>query len=401
MKKYDIIITGIQPWDYATEGNCLNIAKTFAKDQRVLFVNYPLDRSLLMREKETQIVQNRLNVINGKSPQIEQIDENLWVFTPPIVLLSANWLPTPIFRVVNNYNNRVFAKFIMKAVNKLGFKDLMLFCDSDMYRSNRLKKLIKPDLFVYYTRDNLMTVPYWYKHGHKLEPELMKSSHLVVANSPHLEDMAKQHNSNSFYVGQGCDLSNFEIRNTAPPADLSQIKGLKVGYIGLLTGRRLNIELLVDMVKKRKDLQLVLVGPEEEDFQKSELHQIENVHFLGTKGTDELSNYMEHFDVCINPQIINDLTVGNYPRKIDEYLAMGKPTVATDTPTMRIFSEHVYLGKTCEDYIRLIEKAIRENSPNKEAARRKFAQSHTWENNVKAIRDAIRNTIEISGLKTT
>ena len=59
---------------------------------------------------------------------------------------------------------------------------------------------------------------------------------------------------------------------------------------------------------------------------------MDNVHFLGAKKTDELASYMEHFDVCINPQVVNDLTIGNYPRKIDEYLAMGKAVVATDTP---------------------------------------------------------------------
>ena len=389
MKNYDIVITGIQPWDYATEGNCLNIAKTFAKDQRVLFINYPLDRSLLMREKQTKIVQNRLNVINGKKPALEHLSENLWVYTPPIILLSANWLPTPMFRIINNYNNKIFAKSILKAAEQLEFKNLMLFCDSDIYRSHQLKKLINPNLFIYYTRDNLMTVPYWYKHGHKLEPELMKSSHLVVANSPHLENMAKQHNPNSFYVGQGCDLSNFVIKNKPAPKDLAEIKGIKVGYIGLLTGRRLNIDLLINLAKQKRDLQLVLVGPEEDDFKNSSLHQQENVHFLGTKDTADLPDYMEHFDVCMNPQIINDLTIGNYPRKIDEYLAMGKPTVATDTPTMQIFSEHTYLGKTCEDYIRLIDKALKENSPSKRAARIRFAQSHTWENNIQAIQSAI------------
>jgi hypothetical protein len=36
-------------------------------------------------------------------------------------------------------------------------------------------------------------------------------------------------------------------------------------------------------------------------------------------------------------QLSNNLTIGNYPRKIDEYLAMGKPIVATSTKTMQMF----------------------------------------------------------------
>ncbi len=43
----------------------------------------------------------------------------------------------------------------------------------------------------------------------------------------------------------------------------------------------------------------------------------------------ELPGYIQHFDVCINPQKLNPITIGNYPLKVDEYLAMGKPVVAT------------------------------------------------------------------------
>jgi hypothetical protein len=44
---------------------------------------------------------------------------------------------------------------------------------------------------------------------------------------------------------------------------------------------------------------------------------------------------------------------------------MGKPTIATQTPTMEIFKDYVYLGRTATDYINLIEKALKEDSPEK------------------------------------
>mgnify|MGYP006113292831 FL=1 len=92
----------------------------------------------------------------------------------------------------------------------------------------------------------------------------------------------------------------------------------------------------------------------------------------------------------MNPQVVNDLTIGNYPRKIDEYLAMGKPTLATKTPTMEIFKDYVYLGETATDYIELIERALKENSKEKQRERIIFAQGHTWENNVEEIDKAIQ-----------
>jgi glycosyltransferase involved in cell wall biosynthesis len=102
-----------------------------------------------------------------------------------------------------------------------------------------------------------------------------------------------------------------------------------------------------------------------------------------------LPNYLAAFDVAINPQVLNEVTIGNYPRKIDEYLAMGKPTVATETKAMSIFKDHTYLAKTKDEYPGLIEQALRENSEEKAKERIKFAQSHTWENSVQAIYEAI------------
>jgi teichuronic acid biosynthesis glycosyltransferase TuaH len=41
---------------------------------------------------------------------------------------------------------------------------------------------------------------------------------------------------------------------------------------------------------------------------------------------------------------------------------MGKPTVATQTPTMETFKDYIYLGQTATNYINLIEKTLIEDS---------------------------------------
>ncbi len=148
---------------------------------------------------------------------------------------------------------------------------------------------------------------------------------------------------------------------------------------------RLDIEVLVYLAEQRPDWSIVLVGPEDEAFKASKLHQITNVHFLGSKPMEALPSYLNHFDVALNPQKLNEVTIGNYPRKIDEYLAMGKPTVATLTKAMDVFKDYTYLAETKEDYLKLVERALQENSLEKEQARSVFARSHTWENNVHEI----------------
>jgi glycosyltransferase involved in cell wall biosynthesis len=84
------------------------------------------------------------------------------------------------------------------------------------------------------------------------------------------------------------------------------------------------------------------------------------------------------------------MTIGNYPRKIDEYLAMGKPTLATPTRAMEVFKDHVYLAEGSTGYEKAIEQALIEDDETKQAERIEFAQSHSWENSVNQIYEAIR-----------
>ena len=112
--------------------------------------------------------------------------------------------------------------------------------------------------------------------------------------------------------------------------------------------------------------------------------------FLGKKPVHELSHYINAFDVCFNPQLVNPITVGNYPRKIDEYLALGKPSVATYTPTMEAFREVVYLAHTKEEYVLQIRRALAADNAVLQAARKAFVASHTWENSVGQMKEIIQ-----------
>ena len=391
IRNKDIVVVGLQPWDIKIGSNCKNIALELAKYNRVLYVNAPLDQITFLRQRKEPAVAKRLE-IRSSGKNLLPIGENMWNLYPKNIISSINWLRGQgLFNVLNKRNNRVFAADIRKAIRELSFKDIILFNDSDMFRSYYLEELLTPSVSIYYSRDNLMAVPYFYRHGRVLEPRLMKKSTLVCANSAYLAKVARQYNPHSFDVGQGCDLSVFDpagIRGV--PEDIATIKGPIIGFIGALLSYRLDVPLLEELCKKKPEWSWVFVGKEDDGFQQSSLHGLANVHFLGLKKESQLPSYLAHFDVAINPQSINDMTVGNYPRKIDEYLAMGKPTVATATDTMELFRDHVYMGKGVEEYIELIGKALQDKDPDRAHKRILFARSHTWENSVLAICRAIR-----------
>jgi len=392
----DIVITGLQAWDNDIGSNCINIAKEFAKDNRVLYVNFPLDQRTILNSKNDYKIQKRLNINQGKGEDLEQVCDNIWTLYPKTIIQSINWIGIEgIFDYFNKRNNTKFAFEISKALKKLRFADYFIFTDSDMFRSFYLKELLKPELYIYYSRDNLIGVDYWKKHGIRIEAELIKKSDLCTANSTYLADYCKKFNPNSYYVGQGCDLTLFNpnfIRDI--PEDLKSIKKPVIGYVGALVGSRLDIKLLEFIAENRPEWNIVLVGPEDDNFKYSRLHSYSNVHFLGTKRMEELPLYVKGFDVCMNPQLVNEITIGNYPRKIDEYLAMGKPTVATKTTAMEVFSDYCYLAKNKEGYIKAIEAALNTDTEEEVKRRRDFAMTHTWENNVEEIYKAINEIMQ-------
>lgn len=390
----DIIVVGQQPWDTPIGSNCKDIALEFSEYNRVLYINAPLDRRTKFEQAATDGVKKRIRVIKGLEDGLEQIAPNFWVFYPDVINESINWLkPTAIFRFFNKINNKRFAKAVKKAIHRLNFKDFILFNDSDMFRSYHLKELLKPSLSIYYSRDNLLATPYWGKHGQYLEPELIKKSDLCVANSVYLANYCKKYNPNSFYVGQGCDFSLFKNDDSVKiPESLLAIQKPILGYVGALLSIRLNENILLYLAEQKPNWSIVLVGPEDDDFKQSRLHQLPNVHFLGPQKPETLPAYIKGFDICLNPQALNPLTIGNYPRKIDEYLAMGKPTLATKTEAMSVFEGYVYMAETKEDYVALAEKALAENNPELEKQRIAFAKTHTWAKNVEEIYRAIEKT---------
>lgn len=391
IKDRDIVIVGLQPWDTEIGSNCKDIAIEFSKNNRVLYVNSPLDRITKIRRKDEKSIRKRIDILQGLHSNIELVEPNLWVCYPDVVIESINWIKVNfIFDLLNKFNNRLFANSIRRLISNLGFKDFILFNDNDIFRSFYLKEYLNPDISIYYSRDYLLGVDYWEYHGKRLEPLLMSKSDICVANSGYLASLCRRYNENSYDVGQGCEVSAFiEAAHQPVPSDINGILTPIIGYVGALQSIRLDIDMLEHLATVRPDYQIVLVGPEDTNFKNSDLHKFKNVHFLGAKDPEMLPAYISAFTVCINPQVLNEVTIGNYPRKIDEYLAVGKPVVATKTESMEVFAEYVYLAESKKEFVELIDLSLVEDNSEMKNSRKKFASAHTWEASVRKIYDSI------------
>ena len=391
----DIIIIGQQPWDTEIGSNCKNIALELSKTNRVLYINSPLDRITFYRGKDDPKVQKRINVIRHREEGLIKIQDNLWNYYPDCIVESINFLnSTGIFSFINKFNNKRLAKSISKVIESLRFKNIILFNDNEMFKGFYLQEFLKPTLSIYYSRDYMLGVDYWKKHGQVLEPLLIGKSDLCFTNSEYLADYCRKYNEISYNVGQGCEIESFKNVSNDMIGELAGLNKPLIGYVGALNSQRLDIAIIEHIAVSYPEYTIVLVGPEDETFLASVLHRLNNVVFVGQRAVTDLPGFINAFDICINPQLVNEITIGNYPRKIDEYLALGKPVIATRTKTMEAFNTYVYLAENKEEYVQFVAQAIAEDSELKSSARKAFAETHTWENSVQEMKNRIAAVLE-------
>ncbi|WP_298552538.1 glycosyltransferase [uncultured Parabacteroides sp.] len=393
MQNRDFIITSLQPWDIEIGSTIKNTALEISKTNRVLYINTPMDYSTRLRGSKNKAWIRRMDVIKKQASSIRQINKQMWIADCPFCILPVGGLPTTrLFDWINKINNRKIANYIRQITVQLNFNNYIHLIDTDIYRSQYLKEYLNSSLSIYYCRDFVIGESYWKKNGARLEPLLAAKSDIVLANSTHFAERFRQYNCRTFSIETGVNLSLYDGRKKwLIPEDIKPIPHPIIGYVGTVNSTRLDSNLLLQIAKERPAYNFVFTGPEDEAFSKHPIHRLPNVYFLGKKQVEVLPAYINSYDVCINPQMVNDITNGNYPLKIDEYLAMGKPVVATSTHTMRdIFSMHTYLPINKDEYLQALDQALKEtNDPIKKEERICFAETHSWGHSVQKIYNII------------
>lgn len=393
IKNRDIVLFSFEPWDTEMGTNFKDMAFELSKHNRVLYVNRALDRVSLWKHKNNPAVKTRFANIKKGIDEISEVQPCLWVQNPRTIVESINWIPFAWFHnLFNRINNKRLARQINKAIDQLEFSNVILINDNDFIRGRYLKQMVKCTDYIFYIRDFMLGVGYFREHGPRLESGLLKEVSMVATNSAYLADYAKKLNPNSFDIGQGCNLKQAISYDTSVPEDIRSIKKPIIGYAGYVSAWRIDVEIIKYIAEKLPDCSVVLIGPVDELFKTDILKHFTNIHFLGIKPASDLSNYIHHFDVCINPQALNKITIGNYPRKVDEYLAMGKPVVATDTEAMKLFEPYIWLCTTKAEYVEKILQILKKPeqcmSEREKERRRSFALSHTWTNSIGRLGDA-------------
>ena len=248
----------------------------------------------------------------------------------------------------------------------------------------RVAKELNPRALVYHCVDNVGALP-----GvdgiafDKAERELLACADQIFATSPALRDRCiAVAPTRTEYFGNVADIDHFAAARQAGsiPADLAAIPRPRLAYIGILSDFKTDFELIEYAVRKRPDWHYVFIGNERQGQINEAIARLKNrpnVHLLGWKPYAQLPSYLRGIDVALLPQLINDYTRAMFPLKYFEYLAAGRPVVATPLPALAEFTALHRVADGPSSFIDAIASAI--SAPVVVPIDHPILQSHSWE----------------------
>ncbi len=370
----DIVYCGVNSWDAIIQ-RPQHIAKGLARNHRVLYIDptqYSFITKLFRQPRKKDSLRNW-------RPKFRTITDSLFVFTPPPMLPFSMWHP-----IVNYINCRLLYLFLKKIFSEISFNPTILwltFPPSLPLISLLKAPLICFDCIDYYSE---FFPGYRGKILVKQEAALLNKVDLVFATAPSLAEKCKKHCSSVYLLPNAASSNFIEERRRSCPIELADLPRPIIGYIGAIS-HWIDLELIEFLAQKRPDWSFVMIGPQENSLLKENLS---NLHFLKAKEHEELPAYIDHFDVCMIPFVVNELTHHVNPVKLYEYFARGKPVVVTNTRELKRFCHLCSLSYDQEHFLKNIEAALQEKGherTRKIQARIEIAQANKWDHRIKTI----------------
>jgi glycosyltransferase involved in cell wall biosynthesis len=168
-----------------------------------------------------------------------------------------------------------------------------------------------------------------------------------------------------FVVRSGPSLERLKI--LPPDERLKRGRRHLIGYVGVM-GRQEGIDYLLHAARHivldlgRRDVHFGLVGGgtslEEMKALARELGVADHVTFTGRVSDGEMLAMLNTAEVCVNPDVANDMNDKSTMNKIMEYMALGKPIVQFDLTEGRRSAEAASLYARRNDPIDLASKIV-------------------------------------------
>jgi glycosyltransferase involved in cell wall biosynthesis len=208
------------------------------------------------------------------------------------------------------------------------------------------------------------------------EAMLMARADLVLSASPTLHALNKRRHGNAHCLPDAVDAEHFDpARLWERSVEAADAAGLhdgmphpRLGWFGAID-ERVDLDLLAALAARRPDWQLVMAGPvllPDPDA----LPQRPNLHWLGRQSYALLPYLLDEWDLCLLPLAHGPRTRFQSLSRPLEYLAGGKPVVATALPdVLARLGDVVRTADGVDAFVAACSAALSEGGPARERRR--------------------------------
>ncbi len=377
----DIVCIGFSDWHTDLLTNQQHLLVRAAKDNRILFVESLGLRRPQLAARDLRRIGRRL--ASARQP-LREVD-GLHVLSPLVLPLHSNEL-------LRRTNAALLRRYVARAVTKLELRDPLLW--SFVPQAEALIDLLAPSQILYYIDDD---------HAAKAgidaasflaaESRFARCSDAVLASAPELVTRMRELNGNVHYAPNVADTRLFAtaLEPGAVDPGVAALPGPRIVFIGAILAAKIDIALVVELARSRPQWSFAFVGPVGPGDPRTDVHaltQLPNVQMLGYRPYEQLPSVLRGADAAIVPYLLDGEMRSVFPMKIYEYLAAGRPVVATPLDTLAEVPD-VLQAPTAQEFAARIQEAIDADTPGARSERSQRAQAHSWESRLDQIAEAL------------
>lgn len=365
-----IVCFGGEDWWYHNRGHCdIQFMRQYARDSRVLYINSIVMRKFNVGEGAmfwTRVRRKLKSITRG----LVRVDPNFFVYSP-VTAPVHHW---PGARALNRFALTQQVRLTLRRLamrRPLVWVNIPAACDAALALPRCALVYQRTDRYEEHPGVDVEQIK-------RYDRRLKEHADLTFYSNREFYEEERSQCRRAAYVEHGVEFERFVAAADQPvvPADLRDLPRPIIGYFGGIDEHKFNLPLITRVAEMLADLTFVFVGSASIDT--GPLARLPNVHLLGQRDYEVIPNYGAAYDVCILPFNQNRWIAAMNPIKLKEYLALGKPVVATPFGELAAYAGVVHVAEGPEAFARAVRTALTDTGPERVAARRARVAAHSW-----------------------
>ncbi len=384
MARRKVLMGCVNYWTSPFQVGSHHYARQFVEaDFDVAFISEPIS-PLHLAKGMSHDIRERVKLYAGNGTHY--CAGRLWAYVPGTLLAPGHRWPLHTQRLHRSWWKLTMPNVVTTAAGQ-GFDEVdLLYLDS--VKHHFWPKRIRAKRVVYRMADYNPGFERFSPAMRELERRLVQRADVVVYASKTLGEYVRTLGPKRMvHVPNGVNYRHFQECPRALPVEYQHLPRPIVVYVGSLE-RWFDFALLTYAAERLADVSFVLIGPDE--FARTRMPPMANVHFLGPRRYDEVPAYLHHanagiipFDVAAHPQLIHSVN----PLKLYEYLSCGLPVVATEWEELRLLDSPARLSRTRDQFVSELAAVLA--CPPAKTQLQEYASRMDWANSARALIEMI------------